>query len=64
MAIKVNTRPVASHYSMSGEKVVEYSNAKGKGGLISFREDDEGNLIVELYRHDEGVIIRVGEATG
>jgi hypothetical protein len=59
--IHVNIRPVANHYATPGERIVEYSNKKGDGGLISFRENDEGDLIVELYRHDKSVTIRVGE---
>jgi hypothetical protein len=59
--IKVNTRPVASDYAAPGERIVEYSSLMGGGGLISFREV-EGRLVVELYRHDKTVEIRVGES--
>lgn len=61
--IKVNTNPVANAYASRGEHIVEYSNNQGQGGLISFREGDDGQVIVELYRHDENVLIRVGEAS-
>lgn len=63
MSVKVNVRPVASNYALPGERIVEYSNKKGDGGVICFREDPEGNIIVELYRHDKTVQIRVGESS-
>lgn len=63
MTIKINTKPGASQHIPRGEKIVEYSSPSG-GGLIAFREDGEGHLVVDLYRHDPSVTIRVGEATG
>ncbi len=61
MAIRVNKRPVASHYALPGETIIEYGNGT-VGGLISFREGPDGKLIVDLYRHDQDVDIRVGKA--
>lgn len=63
MSIKINTKPVASRYGVAGEKIIEYSCPSG-GGLISFREDGDGKLIVELYRHDETVEIRLPHGEG
>lgn len=43
----------------ANEKIINYSSPAG-GGLISFQVID-GKLVVELYRHDGTVEIRVGE---
>jgi hypothetical protein len=62
--ISINTRPGADRYTMPGERIIEFSGSRGQSGLVSFREDDKGNLIVEPYRCDPTVIIRAGEVTG
>lgn len=47
----------ASHYAGPSETIVEF-----EGGLMSFRRNDEGKLVVELYRLDDDVILRIPEA--
>lgn len=65
---KVTTNPVANAYSGDRERIVEYSirhPAKSTiGGLIAFRELPDGNLLVNLYRHDPEVDIRVSPTEG
>lgn len=53
--IHVSLHPPANLYSAPNERIVEYSSPNG-GGLISFRLVD-GHLRVELYRHDDTVLI-------
>lgn len=60
---RVTLNCVADHYAAPGERIVEFMDAEtGKGGLISFTRTDAGELVVNLYRLDAGVIVRVGEA--
>jgi hypothetical protein len=60
---KVTVNPVANAYTSANERIVEYSH-KGLGGLMALRALDDGTLLVNLYRHDEGVLIRVSPAEG
>lgn len=57
---RINTRAVASKYAALGETIAEFSHDTGGGGLISMRrtETDPG-LVVELYRLDPQVTVRV-----
>lgn len=57
---RVLTRCVANNYAAPGQRIVEYSFPNGKGGLISFDLDNEGNARVDLYQQDPEVTIRVG----
>lgn len=60
---KVNVNPIADKYAnWPDERIIEYSSPAG-GGLISFTLTD-GGLVVDLYRHDATVDIRVGKADG
>lgn len=53
-------RGVADRYASPGETIVEvYSRALGKGCLLSVRETPDGTLILEAYRADPGVFVRV-----
>jgi hypothetical protein len=61
--IKISVRPVSDHYALPGERIIEYSSPSGNGGLIAFREDADGYLIVEAYRHGPKVKIRAGEGS-
>jgi hypothetical protein len=51
--ITINSYPVRPN----GEKVFNFSDGTN-GGLVSFRHDSQGQLIVEVYNHDAGVIVR------
>jgi len=54
----VQTKCVASQYGAATERIVEFSDPNtGKGGLISIRPLDNGNLAVDVYRCDPGVIV-------
>lgn len=60
---KINTRCVANQYSGLDERIVEFdsNDGKGIGGLISFRRNANGALLVTLYRlgHEGDVQIDV-----
>jgi hypothetical protein len=62
--IHVNTNPGANSYAAPNEKIIEYSVPGGPGGLIAFKVTDDGKLVIDLYRHDAEVEIRVGKAEG
>lgn len=56
-------RGVADRYAANNETIVEYTApGGGPGGLISFKTTSEGGLVVDLYRHDANVEIRVGKS--
>lgn len=59
--VRVLTRCVANHYAMSNERIVEFSDPDGVGGLISFRthatEDGKPQVSIWLYRLSDGVIV-------
>jgi len=58
---RINVRCVADKYSGPNESIVEFVAGERCGGLISFRYDPESEtLIVEPYRMDPGVTVRVG----
>jgi hypothetical protein len=55
-------RGVADRYSVPGESIFEFSagrRGKRRGGLIAIRTGADGKVIVEVYRVDEGVDVRV-----
>jgi hypothetical protein len=49
---KVTTRCVANQYAGRDERIIEFdsNDGHGRGGLISFRRNANGALIVSLYR--------------
>lgn len=50
----------ASHYTGTGETIVEiHSSTLGKGCLLSIRDDTGHGLTLEAYRGDPGVFMRV-----
>jgi hypothetical protein len=55
--VKVNTRSVASHYAGPRERIIEVSGSRN-GCLIAVRETDDGRLLVDVYRADQGVTVR------
>jgi hypothetical protein len=54
----ITTPCVADRYHATGERIAEFSTPSGKGGLISIREDETGQVIVNVYRTDAGVIVK------
>lgn len=54
---RITTGPVASHYEAPNERIVEFSWPDGNGGLISFRQLNDGTPIVELYRLDQAIVV-------
>jgi hypothetical protein len=60
---KVTINCVASHYAGPDERIIEFSS-KGGGGLIAFRVADDGRLLVDVYRQDRTVKVRVAKAEG
>lgn len=59
--VRVISPCVADRYAGPRERIVEFSGSEGKGGLISIREDERGQIVIEVYRADKGVFIRVGD---
>lgn len=50
---------VADRYAdQSRERIAEFSTPSGKGGLISIIENDNGEVLVSVYRCDPGVTVR------
>lgn len=49
---------VKTRAAINGERVVEFSNSRGVGGLLSLRETDTRGLVLDLYRLDEEVTVR------
>lgn len=65
---KVIVKCVADSYSAANEKIVEFSNGIRsaetlKGGLIALRNLPDGTLLVNVYRLDPGVEVRVSQNT-
>lgn len=61
MAVRITVNPLPAGVAGPGEKIVEFHSAElDKGGLISFREMEDGTLSVAVYRIDEGVIVQPG----
>ena len=55
---RVLTKCVADRFSeKSKERIVEFSDANGAGGLISFYMQTDGKLRVCLYRLDDTVVV-------
>jgi hypothetical protein len=54
---RVTIRPTRRTGSATPERIIEFSGAGGAGGLISIRQMDGGELRVEVYRCDDGVVV-------
>ncbi len=59
---RVITNAIANKHTAGNERIIEFSNGgrttdEHKGGLISFRNTDNGTLRVEVYRCDPGVVV-------
>jgi hypothetical protein len=55
---RITVDGMADSYAAANERIVEFSNGAGTGGLISFRVEEGGKLTADLYRADEGVVVR------
>jgi hypothetical protein len=57
---RVTVNCTADAYAAPGERIVEFKDdTADKGGLISFRRTDDGRLMVDVYRTDPGVVVRL-----
>ncbi len=61
--IRVTVSCVADRYAdKRRERIIEFTDpVTGKGGLISFARLDDGRLLLQPYRLDEGVEVWTGE---
>jgi hypothetical protein len=60
MKPRIITNCVASRYAAPNERIVEFADDAGNGGLISIRTVD-GRLIMDVYRQGPCVEVRVGK---
>lgn len=61
----VNTRCVANNYAAANERIIEFSDPNGAGGLVSFKFYPEtGDLVVDVYRTDKTVTVRAAPWKG
>jgi hypothetical protein len=60
--IRVTLRCVADHYAAKDrERIIEFFDPEtGKGGLIGFFRREDGSLLVQPYRLDDGVLVSGG----
>jgi hypothetical protein len=58
MRPRIIPKCVADKYHSPGERIVEFADDHGNGGLISFANDDAGQLLVQIYRAGPKVIVR------
>ncbi len=56
MKPRIVTACVANRYATKNERIVEFSH-NGKGGLISIAENAIGELVVNVYRCDPGIVV-------
>ncbi len=59
MKPRVITKCVANAHAAANERIVEFSSSRG-GGLIAFTEYED-KLVVDIYRCDKTVEVRVGK---
>lgn len=64
MKPKVITRCVANNYAGPFERIIELSNDKGIGCLVSVRNMPDGTMSVQVYRRDAGVTVDVSAVDG
>lgn len=54
---RVTLKCPAAGYAMPDQRIVEFGDGTdGTGGLISFRRNRSGQLVVELYRLENVVV--------
>lgn len=61
---KVTVNCVANAHSAPNERIVEFSDPLGNGGLISLRYMPDGTLLVDVYRVSDNVRVIVPEGKG
>lgn len=62
MKPRVLTKCVANGYTGPDERIVEFSNGRGTGGLIRFWWDEaDGILRLAIYRQDRNVVVQVAD---
>lgn len=54
---KVKTNCPANVLDGPNDRTVEFSDGKGNGGLINFSVDNDGTLVVMLYRMEAKVVV-------
>lgn len=54
---KVKTKCPAGCLDGPNDRTVEFSDGKGNGGLINFSVQDDGTLVVMLYRMESNVTV-------
>ena len=52
---------VANRYAGPHERIVEFADSRGNGGLVSFVEHEDGRLTVDVYGYGPRVEVRVGK---
>jgi len=57
---KVTLNCVADNYSVSKERIVEFTFPDGSGGLIQFYPSETGENKITIYNHDESVKVIEG----
>jgi len=57
----VTTRCVADRYHGPTERIVEFGFPDGKGGLIAFSTDLNGENVIDVYRADQPLRVRYHE---
>lgn len=62
---KVTVGIADNHANKADERIIEFNSGKpnGPGGLISFKRQDDGTLVVSLYQMDAGVTVHVDGVT-
>jgi hypothetical protein len=58
---KVTLNCVADHYSMSKERIIEFTFPDGSGGLIQFYGSETGENRIVIYNHDVSVKVIEGK---
>lgn len=58
---RITINCVANRYAAHGERICEFSDGKGNGGLISLITREDGTLSVDVYRHGPKVEVRIGK---
>ena len=58
---RVIKKCVANCYAGPHERIVEFADSRGNGGLISLVQHEDGRLTVDVYRYGPRVEVRVGK---